>query len=146
MDKERVSELLAGMKHVRVNVGAGREHLPSMLSFDFPPEANISFDDMEITPDIVGDAMDLPFEDASVDLLRTRDLLLDFEADDPGRIPALGREFRRVLRPGGRLITIETPGFERKFGRLLRIESLRRGSRVPYLERARFYVTTYVKD
>ena len=132
---------------LKVNVGAGREKIKGWVSFDLPPEENVTYTDVGVTPDIVGDAMDLPFEDDSVDILRTRDLLMDFEAEEAGRLPALAREFYRVLKPGGRLITIEIRGFHRKFSGPLRIESIRKGGRVPYLPRGgRFLVTTYVKD
>lgn len=53
---------------------------------------------------VQGDAMELPFPDASFDLLTIAYGLRNLADPDRGM-----REFRRVLRPGGRLVVLEFP-------------------------------------
>lgn len=64
-----------------------------------------------------GDGQALPVPDASVDVVTIAYGLRNFEDIDTGL-----REFRRVLRPGGRLVVLEFPPPPRgPFGRLFRL-------------------------
>jgi demethylmenaquinone methyltransferase/2-methoxy-6-polyprenyl-1,4-benzoquinol methylase len=64
----------------------------------------------------VGDGTDLPYPDASFDAVTIAYGLRNFADVDAGL-----REFRRVLRPGGRLVVLEFPPPPRgAFGRLFR--------------------------
>ena len=51
----------------------------------------------------LADAADLPFEDATFDVLYNGYML---DLVDSGDIPAILTEFRRVLKPGGRLVLV----------------------------------------
>ena len=136
---------LTSIEGLKVNLGAGEEVIRGWKSFDLPPERNVTYDNVTITPDFVGELPHLPFADNSVAAFRTRDLLMTYNAEGYS-MSELGREVYRCLKPGGKLVTIENPGFERAFGRWLRITSISLGRRVPYLPKRRFRVTTYVKQ
>lgn len=87
---------------MRLNVGSG----------DHPAAAPwVNLDSFEgLAPDVVGDARDLPFDDESADAIYAGHLLEHLSLDE-GVPQALG-EFRRVLRPGGRLCVVG-PCYER---------------------------------
>ncbi len=69
----------------------------------------------------VGDALDLPYPDASFDAVTIAYGLRNF-----GDVGAGLREFRRVLRPGGRLVVLEfTPPRPGLLGRAMRFYTLR---------------------
>lgn len=158
--------------YMRINLGAGRERFKGWKSLDLPPEENVSFKDpkgdITLTPDIVSRLPSIPVPSRSVDMLRTKDLLMDYQmlgSDYPieKSMSLLGHEIRRVLKRGGRLITIEHPSLSKAFSPYLRIVSIVPGATPHYLkgmskeEReaegieeevpgGRFLVTTYVKD
>jgi len=64
------------------------------------------------TPAVLGDARSLPFADSSFEAVIGRRFLHHVPAEDR---PAMLREARRVLKPGGRLVILEgTPGLYRR--------------------------------
>lgn len=140
-------------EELKVNLGAGRERFKGWRSLDLPPEANVSFEaaegDVTLTPDIVSELPRIPLGSGSVSVFRSKDLLMDYHAEGYS-ISRLGREVRRVLRKGGRMITIEVPGFERALSPHLRVVSVVPGALIPYMQEeepgSRFFVTVYVKD
>jgi len=82
-----------------------------VVGLDFTPEMLDVARDRKataLTEYIEGDAMDLPFADASFDVVS-----IAFGIRNVSRPEVALAEFRRVLRPGGRLIVLEfgKPGF-----------------------------------
>lgn len=78
-----------------------------------------------------GDALSLPLADGSVDTLTTS-YVLDILPED--QIRAALTEFRRVLRPGGRLVLVNvTPGERRRH----RLPDLLYGSPLPFTSNCR---------
>lgn len=76
-----------------------------VVGLDFTPEMLDVARDRKATPlteYIEGDAMDLPFEDGSFDVVS-----IAFGIRNVSRPEVAIAEFRRVLRPGGRLIILE---------------------------------------
>jgi len=87
---QRLGELLSrfGDTGLMVNIGAGATRLhPRMKNLDIAPGENI---------DIVGSVMEMPFDDDSVDLLVTQEVLE--HVSHPFRAM---EEIHRVIRPGG---------------------------------------------
>lgn len=74
---------------MRVNLGCGEYRQDGWTNVDCYPGVN---------PDVVADATALPFDDGSVDAVYAGHCL---EHNDPGEIPAILAEVRRVLKPGG---------------------------------------------
>jgi len=94
-------------RHGRKKQGAefpvvGLDFTPQMLDVAREKKAT------PLTEYIEGDAMDLPFDDASFDVVS-----IAFGIRNVSRPETALAEFRRVLRPGGRLIVLEfgKPGF-----------------------------------
>ena len=118
---------------VKVNVGAGRESFPDWLSLDLQPGTSLGGRLVDVSPDLIGSAGSLPFDDDSIEALRTRDLLMDYHAMYGGSISALCREFHRVLRPGGKWIAIEVDGFATACKRYFDVKSVHKGGKIAYL-------------
>ena len=158
-------------EELKINLGAGRERLKGWKSLDVNPKSPpkrvdttygaLSTDDL---PDIVSVLPKIPVPSGSVNMLRSRDLLMDYESAGFS-IARLGREIRRVLKKGGKMITIEVPGFERSLSPYLRVVSVVPGGVAPYFKGMskeglkeegiewgavpgghRYLVTTYIKD
>ena len=164
-------------EELKINLGAGHERFRGWKSLDIDPRnpsrrvdttqakgGELRADEV---PDIISVLPKIPVPTESVSMLRSKDLLMDYESAGFS-IPRLGREIRRVLKKGGRVITIEVAGFERALKPYLRIVSVRPGSVAPYikdmireggyktdaeLEEAegvgfggRYFVTMYIKD
>ena len=82
---------------MRINLGCNDFKLNDFINLDVDPGVN---------PDVVADAMNLPYEDNSVDELYAGHLLEHFTLqEDPLQ------EWHRVLKPGGR-ITVTVPDIE----------------------------------
>lgn len=87
---DRIQSLLErfGDSGTMLNIGAGQTRLhPRMKNMEIEPGPGI---------DLVGSVLDLPFEDDSVDLVVTQEVLEHV----PEPLTAL-KEIRRVLKPGG---------------------------------------------
>lgn len=85
---------------MRVNLGSG----------EYPQDGWTNVDSYAgVTPDVVADAADLPFGDASVDAVYAGHCL---EHNDPSELPAILTEIRRVLKPGG-LLCVVAPDLDR---------------------------------
>ena len=80
---------------VKLNLGAGDDHREGFVSIDLRPEADVTADIRDLSA----------YPDGSVDELLALDILEHFWRDD---VPAVLTEWRRVLRPGGRL-TLRIP-------------------------------------
>ncbi|SMC95064.1 class I SAM-dependent methyltransferase [Kibdelosporangium aridum] len=121
--RERFFDLIPAPGGVTVDVGCGEGRLSRDLAergYDVTgvePSGSLRKAAQEAHPDgkyVAGEAKDLPFPDASVDLLVSYNMLMDVD-DLDGAL----REFARVIKPGGRLaITMVHPvadsiGFDR---------------------------------
>lgn len=82
---------------MKINLGCNDFKLRDFINIDVDPGVN---------PDVVADAMNLPYEDNSVDEIYAGHLLEHFTLqEDPLK------EWHRVLKPGGR-ITVTVPDVE----------------------------------
>lgn len=79
---------------MQVNLGCGEHKADGWTNVDSYPG---------VAPDVVADAVALPFDDASVDAVYAGHCL---EHNDPAEIPAILAEVRRVLKPGGRFCAV----------------------------------------
>jgi predicted SAM-dependent methyltransferase len=87
---------------VRINLGSGMTPIEGWVNVDVLPDAP--------GVDVVADISErLPFSDGEAELLHASHLLEHFPTDD---IPRMLREWRRVLKPGGKLL-IAVPDLER---------------------------------
>jgi predicted SAM-dependent methyltransferase len=84
---------------LRINLGCGRFHLPGFINVD---------QDESVKPDIVGDVLDLPYGEETVDEIYAGHVLEHFDWVDGVR--AL-RHWRSVLKTGGR-ISVSVPDFD----------------------------------
>jgi len=114
-------------KNLKVNLGAGGERIRGWKSLDLPVDAP-GRKVVDLTPDIVATLPKIPLPSNSVSMFRSKDLLMDYQmfSDLPFKqsIDKLGREIRRVLKSGGKLITIEQPELSRALAKYLRIVSV----------------------
>lgn len=98
-----------------LEVGGGQSGLTKLLypdahitNLDFDPQfADAPCNNREGQVFVTGDATDMPFEDASFDMVTMFDLL-EHVPDDA----AVARETQRVLKPGG-CVLVSTPNSER---------------------------------
>lgn len=87
---------------MKLNLGAGRDIRPGWVNIDIRPLPGI---------DVVADVRRLPLADGVAEEIVASDVI---EHIPPADIPLTVREWRRVLREGGRLF-IRTPDFYRIF-------------------------------
>ncbi len=113
-----------------VNLGAGRERIPGFLRLDMPAEESLTYDvSEELTPDIVAELPNLPFDDASIDVFRMKDVLIYLEEEEH---ETLAKEVHRALKPGGYFIVIELHDFGEVFRSRLTLRSKERAGKVVY--------------
>jgi len=79
---------------VKLNLGCGEYRQEGWTNVDSYPGVN---------PDVVADLASLPFDDAVADAVYVGHCL---EHNEPGEIPAILAEIRRVLKPGGGLCVV----------------------------------------
>lgn len=118
---------------MRLNVGAGRERFPGWFNLDLEPGIGAGGSIVEVSPDVIGSADSLPFDDSTITTLRTRDLLMDYEAEYGGSLRSLIQEFYRVLKPGGRWIAIEVRPFSNLRTGLFEVSDVRLGGKISYM-------------
>ena len=75
---------------IKLDIGCGKEKKEGYIGIDIDPESQA---------DIIASAMDLPFEDGSVDEVYSSHLVEHFSPEDAEKFFS---EIYRVLRPGGR--------------------------------------------
>jgi hypothetical protein len=80
----------------KLNLGCDSYYLPGFLNIDLRKDANV-------TPDIASDVYHLPFRDETFDFIYAGHLLEHLYYD---RVPEYLNEWRRVLRPNGRLTVV----------------------------------------
>lgn len=79
---------------MRLNIGSGDHYAPGWTNVDIWPGND---------PDVVADALDLPFPDGSASHVYAGHVL---EHLFPAAVPVALAEFRRVLAPGGMLAVV----------------------------------------
>lgn len=84
---------------IRLNLGGGDKRLPGYLSIDVAPSRK------GVSPDVVSDIRRLAIADGCVDEVLAVHVIEHFHVWE---VPAVLAEWRRVLRPGGRL-ALECP-------------------------------------
>lgn len=85
-------------KMVKINLGANGFHLKGFINIDLDPNTN---------PELVADALHLPYEDNSIDEIYAGHLLEHFSEEED-----VLKEWYRVLKPDG-IITITVPDIEK---------------------------------
>lgn len=93
---------------IKINLGCGRHLWADFINVDFENNASHK------KPDVVADLRKLPFEDNYADEAHAIHVLEHFY---PWEVEDVLKEWRRVLKPGGKLI-LEMPCLEKIIGHL----------------------------
>lgn len=97
-------------KAIRLNLGCGTRVLENWINVDLVPRGGRNFQSVKgKTPEVISDIRDLPFDDDYADEIMAIHVVEHFYIWD---VPALLKEWIRVLKPGGKMI-IEVPDLEK---------------------------------